>query len=527
MLCTQYVVLDSGIYEVQAEQNEQGVRLELVPADVPTGTIDLGQVQPAGRLAMFGRQACVLLSSTPRQIRAPADMYYIPCMGAFVLPVPTGGTAALVPPAKRDASAAAAFDPSADRDHRLRNQETPDDLSAWRRPTEAAQRTPTGAGVIASRTVDLQVIAATTRQPVAGAAIEVRTCTAAGCLEAGLGNRTFKTDASGRCTIPLPAGNLVYVGLLARVDGCVPSRIAWRYDRMPRQYSWVVEPGTPVGGIVQNAKGQPIVDAKVTLSVADTGVSPGARPALEDVPVRTDRQGKWRCDLMPAGTPQVVARVAHPDYVTDSETVELAIEPLRRMTATVIMQPGISLAGQVVDYRGNPVEDALVRYGRDWSPANSVRTDAQGRFRINSIKAGQLPVIVQATGHALCFERITVGPDPAPVVLHLERGHTIRGRAVDTDGNPVVLADVVLNSWRGNNTIWWTTKTDAQGHFAWNDAPGDGASFDIAREGFSPVTDCWLAADREEQVITMLTPLQSAGRAIGSLLGADGASSGQ
>lgn len=527
MLCTQYVVLDSGIHEVQAEQNEQGVRLELTPAHVPTGIIDLGQVPAVGRLAMFGKQTCVLVSGHLRRIEVPEDMYYIPAMGAFVLLVPAGGTVALVPPTGWDAATAASFHPSSDRDQILRNQVTSNDLSTGHRSPPAVPKAPPAAGMVASRRLDLQVIASVTRQPIIGAAIDVRTCTAAGCLEAGLGSRTFKTDSSGRCTIPLPPGNLVYVGLLAKVDGCVPSRIAWRYDSMPGQYTWIVEPASSVGGIVRNASGQPIVDAKVTLCAADTRVSPGARPALEDVPVYTDKQGRWRCDTAPAGSRRMIARIEHPDYVTDTEAVELPLEPLRQMAAIVTMQPGVSLTGQVVDYRGKPVEDAMVRYGPNWRPTQILKTGGEGRFRINGIKAGLLPVMVQADGLALCLEHITVGPDRSPVVIRLEPGHTIRGRVIDTDGNPVSLADVVLNSWQGNSSLWWTTKTDAQGRFCWNGAPSDGASFDIAREGYSPVSDRWLAADRDEQVITLLTPLESAGRAIGSMLGADGGSSGR
>ena len=75
---TEYLVLDSGIYKVQAEQSDRGVRLELVPARTPTGNVDLSAMPGSDHVLLIGTKTCVLLRRPPKAVQLPADTYFAP-----------------------------------------------------------------------------------------------------------------------------------------------------------------------------------------------------------------------------------------------------------------------------------------------------------------------------------------------------------------------------------------------------------------------------------------------------------------
>jgi len=103
-ILTEHLVLNSGVYEVQAEQTAGGVRLELLPAKPPMGKLKLpagravrasvgadGGVRVLGggggtattgpsqasRLVLIGTKTCVLLRNPAEVISVPADTYFV------------------------------------------------------------------------------------------------------------------------------------------------------------------------------------------------------------------------------------------------------------------------------------------------------------------------------------------------------------------------------------------------------------------------------------------------------------------
>jgi hypothetical protein len=59
-----------------------------------------------------------------------------------------------------------------------------------------------------------------------------------------------------------------------------------------------------------------------------------------------------------------------------------------------------------------------------------------------------------------------------PVDIRLKAGKALKGRVIDAAGNGIPLAEIFLQSWQGASYLWYT-KTDAQGHFTWTEAPED------------------------------------------------------
>ena len=108
-----------------------------------------------------------------------------------------------------------------------------------------------------------------------------------------------------------------------------------------------------------------------------------------------------------------------------------------------------SISGRVADDRGAPVAGADVTLSDGSRSADTVKTDANGVYRFDRIRAGQYTVQAQHAGYALLvladfqsaphLATTEVVPDQHrdDVNLVLPRAGRIRGRVVDREGRPV------------------------------------------------------------------------------------------
>lgn len=72
---TEYLVIDEDVYQVQAEKGADGVRLELVPARVPMGTLHLRTPPRVERIRLIGTRTCAIVHNPGQDLRLPADTY--------------------------------------------------------------------------------------------------------------------------------------------------------------------------------------------------------------------------------------------------------------------------------------------------------------------------------------------------------------------------------------------------------------------------------------------------------------------
>ena len=149
-----------------------------------------------------------------------------------------------------------------------------------------------------------------------------------------------------------------------------------------------LEPGTTIGGVIHDENGKPIKGASVFVLVPSNDPrEPGkARPSLWDFEVKTDKQGRWRCDVVPAKLDDVWLRLAHPDYASDvmyGSTPKPTMERLRDRTGVMVLKRGLSVTGRV---RGPPT--AGHQGGRGCGPTVAAphypetKTDGTGTFRL-------------------------------------------------------------------------------------------------------------------------------------------------
>ncbi|MHC4716572.1 MAG: M56 family metallopeptidase, partial [Planctomycetota bacterium] len=391
------------------------------------------------------------------------------------------------------------------------------------RPVKPAAA-PAGRNIWTGGTVAFRVIERTTGKGIEGVRLEVK-------YYQGSWNTTRdeQTDADGRCPIKLPDRKLTLLQVYATKKGLVPIRVDWGDGPgeadPPKSYTLSMEPGTTIGGIVRNERGDPISRATVCISCCRTDPAAGAnaRVNLRERRTRTDDAGRWRADYMPADLSDNLRIILHhPDYVSNSLTIGSpapikAMPPLARlrdMTGAMVMKKGIMLTGAVTDETGKPIARASVHGGSSrYSPRyKSVRTDKQGRYRLGPVSEGKVVVTVQARGFAPDLKMLQARTGTKPVDFKLGPGKVLRGRVVGPDGEPVAGVWVTAEDWRGHRSIQWQTKTDAQGRFRWNDAPADEVLMSIGKAGFVMVYDQPMKARGAEYVVKMHRPLRISGK---------------
>ena len=119
--------------------------------------------------------------------------------------------------------------------------------------------------------------------------------------------------------------------LWARAKGYVPLFAHWEEEdnpeeTLPAEFTFRLQRGTVIGGIVRDQAGQPIQGATVEVSldtrgqVANLVSDPTYWLAEATAAPTTDAQGRWTLDNVPAGDDvEVILKVGHPDYISDPE----------------------------------------------------------------------------------------------------------------------------------------------------------------------------------------------------------------
>ncbi len=207
--------------------------------------------------------------------------------------------------------------------------------------------------------------------------------------------------------------------------------------------------------------------------------------------------GREAARLAPAAvteTPSAPAPYEEPklspdDYLETARVEQPASEFAPALAAHAAEEPAaskVALTGRIVDPRGNPVAGAelsldqgegmgFFRAARDETRSVDARTDAAGRFRIETARRGAVRMHASASRHA---------PHSVDVVVHgaaeqalgdiaLSRGVVLAGTVIDGAGNPVPGAKVrrpderndMQFSFAGMDSAEVVATTDERGRF--------------------------------------------------------------
>ena len=355
------------------------------------------------------------------------------------------------------------------------------------------------------------------------------------------------TDERGEARFTLPEGMYIY-RLWASAKGYVPLFAHWEEPEdpehtLPSEFTFRLERGTVIGGIVRNEQGKPIERATVEVTLKHGGKRDGRTGANAwlsegNDAVTTDAEGRWTLNNVPPGDDvRVLLKFTHPDYISDlngtlQEQQGVGTQALRARTATITMHRGLVTTGTVTDAEGKPVAGAVVVRGDrpyfEWG-SQEVLTDARGVYRLPPLPRGPLMITVVAPGWMPAQKKLDLQPDLKPVDFHLEPGNEIRIRFKDRTGGPIPDVDVSINRWRGTEALYNNrhpnvintqipNQAGGDGLYHWSWAPNDAVTYQFWKEGYAD-RDAELVADGTEHTITLEPTLQIKGKVTDAVTG--------
>lgn len=341
---------------------------------------------------------------------------------------------------------------------------------------------------------------------------------------------TEKTDIEGRCKIRFSGFQIRAFRVYPQKEGFVTLRVFWSGDptppEIPETFTVAMEPGTTIGGTVQNEQGEPIEGVAVSLHYYkdDPAGAENARVNIVEMSdrIKTKNQGYWRYDRMPSEIDKSELRIflKHPGYLSDDLrpgfipmpiTPQPPIEKLRDLSVVMVMKKGIEVTGTVTDKSGKPIAGAKIYDTDDYwwrSSKPFAETGVNGQFRSNA-KPGIITWTVQAAGHAPDLKVVKIKEGMRPVEIRLEPSNVIEGTVKDQAGRPIEDARISAEDWRQNRRrLHLEAKTDTEGNFKITDAPADEVTFDISKEGYMMRENLVMKPDGTRYSITLRPPFK-------------------
>ena len=240
----------------------------------------------------------------------------------------------------------------------------------------------------------------------------------------------------------------------------------------------VLNRGRRTWGKVVDTDGRPVEAAGVVLLPVTR--SPRGGTVLSygsDLTATTDVGGVFEFPAVAAGSYQLT--VDHSEFASHTPTsIEIPEGEGEIDVGSTTLTPGLQIEGLVVGPDRRPVAGALVSALRPHtapSPAGegprTATTDAGGHFRIGGLPDNPVDVGVQADGYAASHVKAVKPATNDLLEIELNRGAVLAGRVVDTAGDVVAGAMVILfNTGPGplagfNRPDQQPVTTDADGRF--------------------------------------------------------------
>ncbi|HTE05432.1 MAG TPA: carboxypeptidase-like regulatory domain-containing protein [Planctomycetota bacterium] len=263
---------------------------------------------------------------------------------------------------------------------------------------------------------------------------------------------TVQADADGRYVArQVPAGLALLVAASTGAGRLQPrtTEIRALQPGEARTLDLSLPVGNSVAGRVVTEDKTPLAGARVRLSRLDQSMLQASMASLAgnalQADMKSDGEGRFRFAPVPDGEYEVVLgdtswRQVHSAKLALKDGAEVR-------DVLLVTDPGLAIAGRVLDESGQPVKGASVkgfkppsmmsmRSSMDQALRASVTTGADGRFRISGFDAGALRVTARAEG----FKpgRLDAQAGDEEVVLTLAALTSVSGIVVSlSDGEPV------------------------------------------------------------------------------------------
>lgn len=352
--------------------------------------------------------------------------------------------------------------------------------------------------------MDIKVVAVESKQPLSGVAI------AWTAICDGKSIRSLETtDGQGRCTLRWPAGSKV-TSFHIDLDhpDFVLARARWNDSRhpvlLPNEKTFALEKGTSIGGRLQSSDTTPIAGAHVSIR-ARIDEFDGRKFESRLTTLKTDSAGRWHFDRAPSELTDVTLHIEHPNFRKKMLAASHDLETI------IVLQRGLELKGVVIDGSDKPVALAQVTLGSSQFRGPKAKTNAAGEFLLENCPSGRSVLTVQARGFAPELKAVDVIDKQETLTIRLTTASTLRGRVVDIHGNPIANVDLMVDGWRGHESLQFRGRTNSTGEFVWHSAPADPVQFTFRAKGYADRIHHPLTATTEEQSVTLYPELTISG----------------
>jgi len=252
----------------------------------------------------------------------------------------------------------------------------------------------------------------------------------------------------------------------------------------PTEQVFVMQRGTPLGIRVVDGKGSPVANARVHVTTNnrtlffDYGMMTSRYSLGDGV---TDEDGRVQIAGAPVGAVRVT--VVHDAWAT--HRVTRRIGSLEQTEIEVVVSSGGVIEGGITSPDGKPVVGALVHL--DDGKGRSAKSDKDGRYRIDRVRAGEHTVWASAEGFGPGFFGHALGwGEPAGVRVHegivsrdidipLMAPTVVSGRLLDPDGTPVAGAEIRVFGRDWDAAFTRSAQSDENGRFKVGPLPVDRA----------------------------------------------------
>ena len=186
-------------------------------------------------------------------------------------------------------------------------------------------------------------------------------------LRQGKNGIFVRSTAQGRLVLDLPA-NPKRFDVLIETPGYAPYWARWDSEESPEPVplAFRAELGAAwsVGGVVVDGEGKPVEGARITPRIHYKHRPDDFQESYFGSHVTTDAKGQWRFDSVPASQDDVVVTIDHADFAPQKHLAtrwEFGLDRGRKPSASIVLQRGLTVVGQVTDEAGKPIAGALVR----------------------------------------------------------------------------------------------------------------------------------------------------------------------
>ncbi len=327
-------------------------------------------------------------------------------------------------------------------------------------------------------------------------------------------------DTAGRMTLAYPPQAAVALQLRVNHPGFAPASVslsARHAAPWPETLDVSLEHGQSIGGLVVDDAAQPVVGAAVIpFQVTPSGPNQFTRQDFDRV--TTDAAGKWTAHAPTAVATNLALEISHPDF----HTLHLEAAPAELLSgrARAVLRPHVRLAGRVLDVAGQPVPNATVfLYNEDAETRISSAVDGEGRYKfiIQAPANSSAHLVAIASNLAPTLLKAPLNRPATALNFTLHAGQPFSMRLTDGDDAPLAGINISLYRWQQSQALPWSTVTDAQGRFAWANAPTGSVTWRFWKTGSINHTHSMSLPMTSEASFTYQPPVRVAGRVLDAI----------